>query len=384
MAEVVLRRRTRRKVVVEGEEDVIAIQDANTALFRRAMCEPTIIQVLQGFLDFRSLVTLLAFVDRNLRLRFTTHDPGKHIKIPLTRSITGSDRAIIRKDAKARIADERGMFGWKRRFHAHFDSLKDYGTDSVHCNTLRVYLDDVVHAKRMVAKSARTFKCFYCGSNSRRSGFKVSTSHLANKKLSPLNSCVGCFLKRKKAILWSTCHGMHNTPYAPTVVHDAIENAVRISVSEMLSKSKALALMERALGWSVFAMLFAQWDYVLKGWPLLKIYLRRDLLHNIYQRIHPKNESVSVFFEDIRETCELLYQAIEATVLKTYGFKGNAMTRTDLEKAFLWNNMYELHAVQFPSFRELFQEDVVPPMIILGDDDDNVSKKRPRSDHDDK
>ena len=93
---------------------------------------------------------------------------------------------------------------------------------------------------------------------------------------------------------------------------------------------------------------------------------------------------MSVFFEDIRETCELLYQAIEATVLKTYGFKGNAMTRTDLEKAFLWNNMYELHAVQFPSFRELFQEDVVPPMIILGDDDDNVSKKRPRSDHDDK
>jgi hypothetical protein len=186
MAEVVRQSRKRK-----ADREQAMVQDVVTVLFRMVMCEPTIMQRLVRWLDFRTLVTLVAFTDRNLRLRYATHHPGRHVTFVVT------DRDQYRKvqdEHTKRITNDSLIFDWSRRITDHLGTPKVYTAPNPYINVLRLYLDDVRGAKRRPHGSV--FKCLYCDNPDLVSPKNRNTYYLVNEQLSPLNCCCRCYRKR--------------------------------------------------------------------------------------------------------------------------------------------------------------------------------------------
>lgn len=186
MAEVVRQSRKRK-----ADREQAVVQDGVTSLFRTAMCEPAIMQCMVRWLDFRTLVTLVAFTDRNLRLRYAKHHPGRHVSF----IITDCDQyRRVQDEHTKRISDDSRLFEWSRRITEHLGTAKVYKAPNPYMNVLRLYLDDVVGAKRIPRGSL--FKCLYCKNADFMSPKNCNSSCLVDKQLSPLNCCLSCYKQR--------------------------------------------------------------------------------------------------------------------------------------------------------------------------------------------
>lgn len=338
MAEVVRQSRKRK-----ADREAAMVQDDMTALFRKVMCEPAIMQRLQGFLGFQSLVTLLAFTDRNLRLRYATHNPDKYI--PLTRDIRAADRVRMRKDASVRIAQERCMFDWKRRLQEHFQTQqKEYGSDTPNFNILRMYLNSVVGAKKTPAISAYSFRCIRCGMFS---SDKVAISQLVNKELSPLNCCVSCFLLRGEVYQYKWSH-------SGTVGKTIREAMIYIVARTLRNDESFLNSLHPDTRMYVRNACKIELGMILRNWPTLKIELRDDLIHNLWERPGVRGYSGTVRFADLQPTCDLLCKVITQRIVYVNHVYGGTLTERGLMSEMAWNKVYKEVGRRHPRFAELF------------------------------
>ena len=372
MAEVVVQRRKRK--IAQQE---LGVQTDNTKLFRMVMSECAIVQCLVKWLDFCSLVTLVAFTDRNLRLRYATHDPGVHIKIPMTGPrISADDRKKIRKDATERIAQERSLFDWSNRIRRHMRTDMWYKESFPYTNVLRLWLDDVRGAKRTPGRTTTIFKCLYCPPSLLR-----PTSQLVNRKLSPLNCCIGCFNRRSRVyhVDWVGLYVIRDELHRTFPIRRAMKNFVAQEIPGNKQLMNSLCIPVRLHVQRVCDRV----SDVLFGWPKLDVYLRADIVHEFRERPENKHHLLVVRLEDVQSVCELICRAIADNIQLTYGFKREGMTYEDTKNAFHWSPLYEKYAAQFPWFKNLFQaqhytESTISRKTILGSDDD--AKKRRRID----
>lgn len=358
MAKVVLQSRKRK-----AEREVAAAQEDMTALFRRVMSEPTIMQCLLHWLDFRALVTLVAFTDRNLRLRYATHNPGKHIKIPRTRSITADDRAKIREDTVKKLAAESCAFDWPRRIREHMGlRYKTYMAPTPHVNTLRLYLNDVIGAKRMPSRTTSSFRCHYCQHN-RSFIVKKNISCLVNKQLSPLNCCSTCFIERDAGFRYGW------SGYFKFNCHYHVRDVVRIAMCEMILRSVRQDVhLEAAIGkMSVDCIIFVlrqEKGDIFAQWPAFELYFQPHLVQYLLHKPSSRSDRTMVVrYEDIRNVCEVAYRAIIDSLVTSFNAlqasktAGTFLTYARTSHAMRWNDHYKHYCRAHPEFHDLFVRD---------------------------
>lgn len=351
MAEVVRQSRKRK-----ADREQAAVQDEVTALFRRVMCEAAIIQCLVQWLDFRTLVTLVAFTDHNLRLRYATHNPGGCMEIETNKS--GVDDIIrVQSEHTARIALERRVFEWPKRIQAHMRTKKMYQEPHAWINALRLYLNDVAGAKWAPLRSV-IFKCMYCSSDDGGGGdlfFGVSVASLVNKKLSPLNCCETCYKERYPTYSYVNEHTyVHDNHITPTESEEHIRYFIQKKVTSALANDHAfLDTFDARSSYDIGQFCERHWDYVLTQWPRLAVYSDETLVNCLYERMTYSRQRVIVIRTDVLENVCALIVYVTKVLLREIGY--TILRETQITTCFAWTKRHIRYAQEHSAFGDLFE-----------------------------
>lgn len=363
MAEVVRQSRKRK-----ADREAAAVQDNVTMLFRMAMCEPTIMQCLVRWLDFRSLVTLVAFTDRNLRLRYATHHPGRHVTFVVT------DRDQYRKaqdEHTKRISNDSCLFEWSRRITEHLGTEKVYKAPNPYINVLRLYLDDVRGAKRRSHGSL--FKCLYCKNPDLVSPKNRNTFYLVNKQLSPLNCCCRCYRKRFPENVYVE----HRIRSVWLGWNESLQ--IRLITQEMSKKLREALMNDQIfLGnfddqtAKVIQMHFSNIHMrprPLAAWPDFVGFSDPALVCRLTQTAQQHTDVIR--FDLLRHVLENTMTAIKHMLWDMYSRKCAPLVANDIVDCLRWDSRYVEYMNKTPEFRALFT-----PVILEHDDDDEPDAKK--------
>lgn len=342
MAEVVLQSRKRK-----ADREQADVQDDMTALFRRVMCEPAIIQCLVRWLDFRALVTLVAFTDRNLRLRYATHHPGRHVSFVIV------DRDQYRKvqdEHTKRIAEDSRVFDWSRRITEHLGTSKVYKAPNPYLNVLRLYLDDVRGAKGVPRGSV--FKCLYCDNPDLVSPKNRNTYFLVNKQLSPLNCCYRCYKERHPGSIYISLRGSL-ADWDADFRELLILKEIKEKLAKMLLNDRAfLDKFDDQTAKAIEKHCFFQYkDRFLDRWPEFASVSDPSIMAVLMER----REDIAVIrFELLQDVLERAMTAIKHILWDVYSRKYVRLMEGDIFGCLQWDARYVAYMNKNPEFKALF------------------------------